>query len=117
MQWKGNSQSLPTYKGIRQGCRRAPFFLSCFTVLILQSIAHTTNTEWMRSHCTFYADDGHACVLFFDKQSMLTGLRYPGTVIEALKTWHDHKHDQIDGAPHHEGQSNCLARKNLHQTE
>lgn len=69
LQWKGLAESLKTSRGVRQGCRGAPFFWSCFIVLIFQTIARQTNPGWVRPHCAFYADDGPARITFHDKNS------------------------------------------------
>ena len=62
--YKGHTSTVPTYKGVRQGCRGAPFFWASFVALILNEVAKLTSTAWMHSSCTFYADGGHLCFSF-----------------------------------------------------
>ena len=64
IQWKGLEAEQATFRGIRQGCRGAPFFWACFIALVLEHVANETDVHWMRNNCTFYADDGHACFVF-----------------------------------------------------
>ena len=85
VQWKGLEAEQPTYKGIRQGCRGAPFFWACFIALILDHVAAETDVHWMRKHCTFYADDGHACFVFHSWEELQRGLTYLGRLINILE--------------------------------
>ena len=61
LMYKGQTCTVPTFKGVRQGCRGAPFFWASFVALILNEVAQLTSDEWMHSSCTFYADDGDLC--------------------------------------------------------
>ena len=62
--YKGHTSTVNTYKGVRQGCRGAPFFWASFVALILNEVAKLTSTAWMQNSCTFYADDGHLCAFY-----------------------------------------------------
>ena len=82
--YKGQTCTVPTYKGVRQGCRGAPFFWASFVALILNEVANTTSVEWMNTFCTFYADDGHLCFKFTSLAEFQQGLQYMGTVLDTL---------------------------------
>ena len=49
--------TVPTAKGIRQGCRAAPFLWALLTIDMLQELAQNTNEERVRHSLTLYADD------------------------------------------------------------
>ena len=85
IQWKGLSAEQSTFRGVRQGCRGAPFFWASFIALVLNLIAHESSEEWMRECCTFYADDGHACFVFQTMAELHQGLQHFGTVISVLE--------------------------------
>lgn len=52
-QWKGLSAEQATHRGVRQGCRGAPYFWACFIALVLNRVAAETSISWMRNCCTF----------------------------------------------------------------
>ena len=85
IQWKGLSVQQATYRGVRQGCRGAPFFWASFIALILQMVATETSEDWTRKHCTFYADDGHACFVFSTFEELQQGLVFFGKLISVLE--------------------------------
>ena len=85
--YKGHSCTVPTYKGVRQGCRGAPFFWASFVALILQEVEKVTSPEWMHSSCTFYADDGHLCFCFTSLDEFQRGIKYMGHVLDVLTTF------------------------------
>ena len=85
IQWKGLSAEQSTFRGVRQGCRGAPFFWASFIALVLNLIAHESSEESMRECCTFYADDGHACFVFQTMAELHQGLQHFGTVISVLE--------------------------------
>ena len=85
IQWKGLEAEQATFRGIRQGCRGAPFFWACFIALVLEHVAHETDVHWMRNNCTFYADDGHACFVFRNHEELQRGLKFFGCLIDILE--------------------------------
>ena len=85
IQWKGISAEQATFRGVRQGCRGVPFFWASFIALILQMVATETSEDWMRKHCTFYADDGHACFVFRTFEELQQGLVFFGKLISVLE--------------------------------
>ena len=86
IQWKGLSVEQATFRGVRQGCRGAPFFWASFIALILQLVAAETTEDWMRKSCTFYADDGHACFVFSTLEELQQGLVFFGKLISVLES-------------------------------
>lgn len=54
---RGERRSFPTQKGIRQGCRAAPFLWVVYCAHMLMSLAPTVGWDWIRRHLTLFADD------------------------------------------------------------
>ena len=54
---RGQSRTLPTHRGIRQGCKAAPILWSCFAAWILETAAATNGWAWLHEALTAYADD------------------------------------------------------------
>ena len=122
VQWKGLSAVQPTHRGVRQGCRGAPFFWACFIALALERVAAETSTNWMRECCTFYADDGHACFLFHDFDELHFGLVCFGKLITTLEqlgmTVNMHKSAVVvrwGGTKHQQARKLYVKRKLEHQ--
>ena len=57
IQHKGFATSIPVFKGVRQGCKAAPFLWCCFTTILLNKLASRTSWEWVNRYVTVYADD------------------------------------------------------------
>ena len=57
IQHKGFATSIPVFKGVRQGCKAAPFLWRCFTTILLNKLASRTSWEWVNRYVTVYADD------------------------------------------------------------
>ena len=54
---KGFSSAVPVHRGVRQGCKAAPFLWCCLTTSILSRLAEQTSWEWIEQCITIYADD------------------------------------------------------------
>ena len=54
---KGFSSAVPVHRGVRQGCKAAPFLWRCLTTSILSCLAEQTSWEWVEQCITIYADD------------------------------------------------------------
>ena len=122
VQWKGLSAEQPTHRGVRQGCRGAPYFWACFIALVLDRVAAETSTNWMRQRCTFYADDGHACFIFHDFAELHFGLVCFGKLITILEqlgmTVNMHKSAVVvrwGGTKHQQARKQYMKRKLDHQ--
>ena len=54
---RGETRTLRTFRGIRQGCKAAPTLWCCFAAQLLTDIALQTSMEWLVDCITMYADD------------------------------------------------------------
>ena len=54
---RGQYRTLPTQRGIRQGCKAALILWACFCAWILETAAQTNDWDWIREVVTAYADD------------------------------------------------------------
>ena len=122
VQWKGLSAEQSIHRGVRQGCRGAPFFRACFVALALDRVAEATSINWMRECCTFYADDGHACFTFHDFAELHFGLVCFGKLITILEqlgmTVNMHKSAVVvrwGGTKHQQARKLYVKRKLDHQ--
>ena len=55
----GESVPIQVQKGLRQGCKGAPFLWSSLMVLLLQEVQTQLPYSWICEHITIYADDCH----------------------------------------------------------
>ena len=51
--------SIPVHRGLRQGCKGAPFLWNSLMTLVLQELRQTVSIQWIREHLSIYADDCH----------------------------------------------------------
>lgn len=54
---RGQFRTLPTFRGIRQGCKAAPILWACFAAWILETTSEKNGMDWLREVLTAYADD------------------------------------------------------------
>ena len=54
---RGQYRSLPTQRGIRQGCKAAPILWTLFSAWILENAAQINGWEWLCDVVTAFADD------------------------------------------------------------
>lgn len=55
----GESVAVPVTRGLRQGCKGAPYLWNCLMVLMLRQLQTLVTYRWIRDHVTIYADDIH----------------------------------------------------------
>ena len=60
----GVSATVEVTKGLRQGCKGAPFLWNCLLVLLLLEMNQTYSLAWIRDHISIYADDCHIGGIF-----------------------------------------------------
>ena len=64
------SQPIMIGRGVRQGCKGAPFLFNCFVVLFLRDLANHLPVDWIRANITIYADDFHVCSQYRSAQEL-----------------------------------------------
>lgn len=57
-------------KGVRQGCKGAPFLFNCFVVLLMRDLSTQLPAEWIKACITVYADDFHVGCIFRSVQEL-----------------------------------------------
>lgn len=81
----GSATPVPVGAGVRQGCKAAPWLFNAFVILYLSDLAHLIDWTWLQSHMDVYADDIHACGLFYSICELKRLLYYFGLIIETLQ--------------------------------
>ena len=69
----GEDHAITVGKGLRQGCRAAPYLWNCFVALCLKRLAQRLDPKFIRENTTIYADDMHIGGIFHNS-SELTSL-------------------------------------------
>lgn len=55
----GECTAVRVNKGLRQGCKGAPFLWNCLILLLMYDLSDHIPATWIQSHLTAYADDIH----------------------------------------------------------
>ena len=55
----GESQEVGVNRGLRQGCKGAPFLWNCLITLLLSDLQTVVPLAWIQEHLSVYADDCH----------------------------------------------------------
>ena len=71
-------------KGVRQGCKAAPFLWNCFILTLLRTLMAQTSYEWILACCNIYADDFQIGCVFHSTQELHDVLRIFGLVLHQL---------------------------------
>ena len=85
---KGFSASIPVYRGVRQGCKAAPFLWCCLTTLILHRLAERTSCNWVTQNITIYADDFLVHQTLFSLDDLNEFTHNCGVLLDILKDFH-----------------------------
>ena len=85
---KGFSASVPVYRGVRQGCKAAPFLWCCLTTLILNKLAECTSWNWVTRNITIYADDFLVHQTLFSLDDLNEFTTNCGILLDILKDFH-----------------------------
>ena len=78
--------TIPTGRGVRQGCRAAPVLWTCFTEQLFRQLERALGSEWVRAALTLFADDLHCGQTFTTAQALLTSLKNIGIILDAFET-------------------------------
>ena len=82
---RDESRSVPTWRGIRQGCKSAPMLWCIFTGYLLELLGVCTSTDWML-HCnTLYADDWATYKMFTDVTQLDETLQNIGKMFDLFE--------------------------------
>eukprot|EP00435_Cladocopium_sp_Y103_P053626 s284_g17.t1 len=72
------SDTLPTNRGVRQGCVAAPALWSSLMYLLMIRYSHWVPAQWIRNFMTIFADDIHLCHMIHNAQDMQQAIDYFG---------------------------------------
>ena len=62
----GEDHPVVVGRGLRQGCRAAPYLWNCFITLCLHRLALRLDRQFIREHITIFADDMHVAGIYHD---------------------------------------------------
>ena len=80
-----NQSFIPVSRGVRQGCRAAPWLWNGFLTLLLQDLSADIDITWLQAHVNFYADDGQIGALFHTEEELYFVLRCIGQLLFLLQ--------------------------------
>lgn len=80
-----NQSFIPVAKGVRQGCRAAPWLWNAFLTVLLTDLSADIDIEWLRAHVNFFADDGQIGALFHTEAEMYYVLHCVGHLLFLLQ--------------------------------
>ena len=60
----GECVEVKVNRGLRQGCKGAPYLWNCMIILLLHDLQATVSLDWICTHLTIYADDCHVGGVF-----------------------------------------------------
>lgn len=78
---------VPVERGLRQGCKAAPWLWNSTLALILTDLARIIDISWLRRNTNLYADDIHAGDLFQSEQELYAILRNFAAILFTLKSF------------------------------
>ena len=80
----GERIPIAVQKGLRQGCKGAPFLWNSLMVLMLHELQHHLPYTWICDHLTIYADDCHIGGLFTNMTELDFLLKAIGILFQTL---------------------------------
>ena len=81
----GVCTAVPVHKGLRQGCKGAPFLWNSLMTLVLQELHQTVSIQWIRNHLSVYADDCHIGGVFRSQEDFQALIRTIGVFFQILQ--------------------------------
>ena len=81
---KGQQRTIPTYTGIRQGCKAAPCLWSIIVTYILDKLTEPISRQWIDDDNTIYADDWIVHSTFHSSSQLSLTLRRFGLLLDIL---------------------------------
>jgi len=80
----GESTPVRVQKGLRQGCKAAPFLWNCLVTIFLRQLSSAVSMEWILNCLSIYADDFHIGCIFRNLDEMKVALHSIGQVLQML---------------------------------
>lgn len=87
VQHNGTDIPVGVGKGVRQGCRAAPWLFNCFLLFYLQELSLMVPMEWILNNVNLYADDSTFGGIFNSVSELKQILHYIAVALRLLQTW------------------------------
>ena len=81
------TNTVPTYCGVRQDCKAAPWLWNSVMAMLLQDLSCELGTEWIRQHVNLYADDGQTGDLFTSETELHAILKKFGWILHMFQQY------------------------------
>ena len=78
---------IAVYKGVRQGCKAAPWLWNSIMTLLLTDLSQSIPPQWIKDHVNLYADDSQAGSLFYSESEFQQVLHYFGCILSTLREY------------------------------
>ena len=78
---------VPVERGLRQGCKAAPWLWNSILALILTDLSGLIDRNWLCDHTNLYADDIHAGDTFSSETALMTLLRNFAMILSMLRSY------------------------------
>ena len=78
---------IPVYKGVRQGCKMAPWLWNSVMTLLLEDLSTSIDPEWLRRCVNLYADDCQAGDTFCSEADLQQILHNFGHILHMLEQY------------------------------
>ena len=75
------------FKGVRQGCKAAPWLWNCVLTLLLRDLSKDIPAQWIREHVNLFADDSQAGSVFRNSTELKLILHYFGCLLSTLQKY------------------------------
>eukprot|EP00435_Cladocopium_sp_Y103_P031115 s475_g7.t2 len=82
----GTDHAVEVGKGVRQGCRAAPWLFNCFMLFFLQELSELVPFDWLYNCVDLFADDSAFGGSFTSLQELHDQLAYIGIALDLLNT-------------------------------
>eukprot|EP00438_Fugacium_kawagutii_P020881 Skav228301 [mRNA] locus=scaffold209:323073:334141:- [translate_table: standard] len=81
---KGLQAEIAAGKGVRQGCKAAPYLWCVLTHKFMLLVSQRISSQWVRDHLTLFADDMVITVTFHSIDELHTNMHNVGIVLRTL---------------------------------
>ena len=81
---RGQKRTIPTFKGIRQGCKAAPCLWAIIVAFVMDQLSALTTRQWIDETNTVYADDWIVSSTFHSPGELSLLLRRIGYLLDVL---------------------------------
>jgi len=87
VQTSSQTTAVPVSRGVRQGCRAAPWLWNSVMTLMLRDLSAQIDPAWLRRCTNLYADDLQTGDLFTSEQELHTILQHFASILAMLSSY------------------------------